>query len=174
MLSACYLNNRTWHHSAEGVPITLVTGNVPNLSHLKIFGCPTFVHIPAGQRKKMSYTVFTGILVGYPTDTYGYLVYNPRTRKVITTRHIRFDETFNGRLSEDGKMPPTTNIKSIQPPAPTIYTSSDNDKQPTFPVDTTQAPQQHNQSAPTSPRKPLEKERYSSDDLNPALPANGK
>ena len=165
MLSACYLNNRTWHHISEGVPITLVTGQIPNLSHLKIFGRPSFVHIPAGQRKKMSDTAFARILVGYPTDTYGYLVHNPKTRKVITTRHVRFDETFNGRLSEEGKTLSAA-IQSTQPPAPLTYTSSDDDEPASPPTNVVPATKQHNapmitpSPAPTptlsNPHKPNE------------------
>ncbi len=135
MLNACYLNNRTWHHNSEGVPVTLATGHIPNLSHLKISGCPAFVHIPARQRKKMSDTAFAGVFVGYPTDTYGYLIYNPKTRRVITTRHVRFDGTFNGRLSEEGKTL-SPNIESTQPPVPIIYTSSDDDNTPTNTINT--------------------------------------
>ena len=102
MLTTCYLHNRTHHNGANSILVTLANGHTPNLSHLRIFGCPAYVHILADQRRKMTDTAFQGILVGYPTDTYGYLVYNPRTRRVITTRHVRFDETFSGRLSEEG------------------------------------------------------------------------
>ncbi len=70
MLNACYLNNRTWHHNFEGVPVTLATGHVPNLGHLKIFGCPAFVHIPGGQRRKMSDTAFERGMLGID-DTKG-------------------------------------------------------------------------------------------------------
>ncbi len=61
----------------------------------------------------MANAAFKGILIGYPTDTYGYLVYNPATKRVTTTRHVRCDETFDGRLSEEGTARPTI---STQPP----------------------------------------------------------
>ena len=129
MLAACYLHNRTYHSGADGIPVTLLTGQTPDLSHLKVFGSPAYVHIPASQRRKMDDTAFAGVMVGYSTDTYGYLVYNPTTRRVVTTRHVRFDETFNGRLSEEG-----THHQSTHPPAevvdhqPTVdYSSSSSD-----------------------------------------------
>ena len=31
-------------------------------------------------------------------DSPGYIVYNPTTRRTIVTKHVRFDETFGGRL----------------------------------------------------------------------------
>ncbi len=101
MLTACYLNNRSYHTSVEGIPVTPTTGHVPDLRHLRTFGCPTYVHISANHRRKMPNTAFKGIFVGYSNDTYGYLVWNPTNRQVITTRHVRFDETFNGRLSKE-------------------------------------------------------------------------
>ena len=128
MLTACYLNNRVYHSGVNGIPVTLANGHTPDLSHLRIFGCPAYVHIPAEQRRKMTDTAFEGILVGYPTDTYGYLVYNPKTRRVITTRHVRFDETFGGRLSEEGishQRPP--NPQSTQPPTAQVPVPSSSD-----------------------------------------------
>ena len=72
----------------------------------------------------MADTAFKGILVGYPTDTYGYLVYNPQTRRVITTRHVRFDETFAGRLSEEGIL---MSGGATQPPRSPITPGYDSD-----------------------------------------------
>ena len=53
----------------------------------------------------MADTAFKGIFFGYPTDSYGYLIYNPVTHRVIVLRHVRFDETFGGILSEEGPHP---------------------------------------------------------------------
>ena len=53
MLTACYLNNMTYQFGADGIPIMLLTGQTPDLSHLKIFVCPAYVHIQASQRRKM-------------------------------------------------------------------------------------------------------------------------
>ena len=40
MLTACYLNNKSYHSGADGIPIVLLTGQTLDLSHLRIFGCP--------------------------------------------------------------------------------------------------------------------------------------
>jgi hypothetical protein len=77
VLAASFVHNRTYHRGIDGVPITLVSGIVPDLSSLRAFGCPAYVHVPAGQRRKLADTAFKGIFVGYSTDSYGYLVYNP-------------------------------------------------------------------------------------------------
>ena len=113
MMTTCYPNNRSYHSGADGIPIVLLTGQTSNLSHLRIFGCPAYVHIPASQRRKRDDTTIAGVMVGYSTETYGFLVYNSATRRVVTTRHVRFDETFNGRLSEEGT---SLHRLSTQPP----------------------------------------------------------
>ena len=39
------------------------------------------------------------MLIGYSVGTPGYLIYNKQTGRVITTKHVRFDESFRGRFS---------------------------------------------------------------------------
>ena len=49
-----YVQNKL-SHSALGfkTPEEMFTGKKPEASHLKIFGCPVFVHIPKEKRNKM-------------------------------------------------------------------------------------------------------------------------
>lgn len=90
--AACYVHNRIFHAGVNGIPTKLITGKQPDLSHLGTFGCPAYVHIPPSHRLKMQLKAFKGIFLGYPTNSPGYLVYNPATRRVIVTRHVTFDE----------------------------------------------------------------------------------
>jgi hypothetical protein len=98
ILCACYLNNRSYHSGPDGIPLTLVTGHIPNLANLRIFGCPAYVHIPSGQRLKMANTAFKGIFIGYPTYTYGFLTRNQK--------HLRKPTTSNP--DESGVLEPKT------------------------------------------------------------------
>jgi hypothetical protein len=43
----------------------MFTGKKPEVSHLKIFGCPVFVHIPKEKRNKLEPSGKKGIFVGY-------------------------------------------------------------------------------------------------------------
>ena len=49
-----YVQNRL-SHSVLGfkTPKDMYTENKPEVSHLKIFGCPMFVHIPKEKRAKL-------------------------------------------------------------------------------------------------------------------------
>jgi transposase InsO family protein len=53
-MTAVYVQNRL-SHSALGfkTPEEMFTGKKPEVSHLKIFGCPVFIHIPKEKRNKL-------------------------------------------------------------------------------------------------------------------------
>jgi hypothetical protein len=46
-------------------PEEMFSGKKPEVSHLKIFGCPVFVHIPKEKRTKLDPSRKKGIFVGY-------------------------------------------------------------------------------------------------------------
>ena len=54
-------------HSALGfkTPEEMFTRNKPKVIHLKICGCPVFVHIPKEKRTKLDPSGKEGIFVGY-------------------------------------------------------------------------------------------------------------
>jgi hypothetical protein len=54
-------------HSALGfkTPEEMFTRKKPEVGHLKIFGCPVFVHIPKEKRTKLDPSGHKGIFVGY-------------------------------------------------------------------------------------------------------------
>jgi hypothetical protein len=63
---AVYVQNRL-SRSALGfkTPEEMFTGKKPEVSHLKIFGCPVFVHIPKEKRTKLDPSGKKGIFVRY-------------------------------------------------------------------------------------------------------------
>lgn len=65
--TACYLNNLTPTDTKAGrkSPEELWTGRIPDLGHLRTFGCIVFVHVPIAKREKLDKTSFKGIFVGY-------------------------------------------------------------------------------------------------------------
>ena len=61
-----YVRNRI-SHSALGFKTLeeMFTRNKPEVSHLKIFGCPVYVHITKEKRTKLDPSGKKGIFVGY-------------------------------------------------------------------------------------------------------------
>nr|GEW52918.1 hypothetical protein [Tanacetum cinerariifolium] len=63
----------------------------PSIKHLHIFGC--ICYITSGENlDKMKEKGDMYILVGYSTQSKGYCIYNKRTRMIVESIHIRFDE----------------------------------------------------------------------------------
>lgn len=65
----------------------------PRVSHLKVFGCVAFTHIPIQNLKKLDDGAVKGIFIGYSTDAKAYRIYIPATGKVIISRDVKFVET---------------------------------------------------------------------------------
>ena len=83
------------------------SGYKPNASHLKIFGCIAYAHIPDEKRKKLDDKGETCIFVGYSNDSKAYRLYNPRSQKLIISRDVVFaeDKAFQW-IEDNGKYTP--------------------------------------------------------------------
>jgi hypothetical protein len=53
MAAAVYVRNRVRLGGAGGVPFTLATGRRANLSSMRVFGCPAYIHVDKSQRRKL-------------------------------------------------------------------------------------------------------------------------
>jgi hypothetical protein len=74
----------------------LFLGQKSNLQHLRIFGCVAHTLILNSSRKKLDPKSKLYWLVGYDTHTKAYKVYNPRTKKVVLSHDVTFDEICIG------------------------------------------------------------------------------
>nr|GEV94030.1 retrovirus-related Pol polyprotein from transposon TNT 1-94 [Tanacetum cinerariifolium] len=64
----------------------------PSIRHLHIFGCTCYLIRDSENLYKMKEKGDPCILVGYSTQSKGYRVYNKRTRLIVESIHVRFDE----------------------------------------------------------------------------------
>jgi hypothetical protein len=64
----------------------------PEVSHLKIFGCPVFVHIPKEKRNKLDPSGKKGIFVGYYEVSKAFRVYTPGYHHIEINKDVTFDE----------------------------------------------------------------------------------
>jgi hypothetical protein len=88
-----YVQNRL-SHSALGfnTPEDMFFGKKPEVSHLKIFGCPIFVHIPKEKRTKMDPSEKKGIFVGYCEVSKAFIFYILGYHHIKINRDVTFDE----------------------------------------------------------------------------------
>jgi transposase InsO family protein len=81
-------------HSALGLktPEEMFTGKNPEVSHLKIFGCPVFIHIPKEKRNKLDPSGKKGIFVGHCEVSKAFRIYIPGQHHIEISRDVTFDE----------------------------------------------------------------------------------
>nr|GEU36199.1 hypothetical protein [Tanacetum cinerariifolium] len=91
--TACYTQNqsiiipthdKTTHH--------IINDRKPSIKHLYSFGCTCYITRDGENSNKMKEKGDLCILVGYSSQSKGYRVYNKRTRMIVESIHIRFNE----------------------------------------------------------------------------------
>jgi len=91
-----YIRNRCWSSGSNGIPLELATRKPLDLNYLRVFGCPAFVHIDESSRRKLGDKAWKGLFFGYAFESPAWNVYNPRTRKLIRSRSVVFNEAWMG------------------------------------------------------------------------------
>eukprot|EP00798_Chlamydomonas_sp_ICE-L_P023924 gene23924-biopygen18427 len=94
-LAACYLRNRL-PNQGDKTPYELFFGVLPDVSLLRVFGCPCYVTLVNGKkRNKLDERALSGRLVGYSLVSKGYFVWVPKLRQVVESRDVLFYEQFS-------------------------------------------------------------------------------
>jgi hypothetical protein len=87
----------------------MFTGENPEVSRLRIFGCPVYVHVPKDKRSKLDPSGEKGIFIGYSETSKAYKVYIPGHRQIQTNRDVTFDEDTTEVHDEEPEAPRVTN-----------------------------------------------------------------
>nr|GEU39614.1 Gag-Pol polyprotein [Tanacetum cinerariifolium] len=91
--TACYTQNRSLIHTRHNkTPYELVHDNKPDLTFLRVFGALCYPTNDSDDLGKLQPTVDIGIFVGYAPSKKGYKIYNKRTRRIMETIYVQFDE----------------------------------------------------------------------------------
>jgi len=62
-----------------------LTSKKPNVSHLKVFGCIAYVHVPDEKKSKLHPKVENCIFIGYSLEEKGYRCFNPSTGREVAS-----------------------------------------------------------------------------------------
>ena len=68
-------------------------GRKPNVSHLRVFGCVAYAHVPDSERQKLDKKAVKLRFVGYAKMSKGYRLLDWKTEKIVTRRDVVFNET---------------------------------------------------------------------------------
>nr|GEY09554.1 hypothetical protein [Tanacetum cinerariifolium] len=91
--TACYTQNRSIIiPTHDKTAYHIINDRKPSIKHLHIFGCICYITRDGKNLDKMKEKGDLCILVGYSNQSKGYHVYNKRTRLIVESIHIRFEE----------------------------------------------------------------------------------
>ena len=70
------------------VPEEAWIGTKQFVTHMRVFGCVAYAHVPNQLRKKLDIKGKKCIFLGYSDESKTYKLYNPSTKKVIISRDV--------------------------------------------------------------------------------------
>nr|GEX07518.1 retrovirus-related Pol polyprotein from transposon TNT 1-94 [Tanacetum cinerariifolium] len=126
--TVCYTQNRSIIIPTHGkTSYHLINDRKPSIKHLYIFGCICYITRDGENLVKMKEKGDSCILVGYSTQSKGFHVYNKRTRMIVESIRIRFNE-----IKEVSEMSVANNTLGL---VPQRQKASDYDNLDPFPND---------------------------------------
>eukprot|EP00253_Pinus_taeda_P018302 PITA_18302 len=109
--TTCYLVNKSPSSALEDkTPQEVWIGKKPSLSHLRVFGCDAYVHVPKEKRTKLDSKSKKCIFIGYKDGLKGYKLWNPVTRKVVYNQDVVFKEV-KGVIKHEVQLKELENIE---------------------------------------------------------------
>ena len=99
--TAAYVRNRSASSALKNdeTPYERWYGKKPDISHLRVFGCIAYAHIPDSQRRKLDKKTKKYRFVGYCKNSKGYRLIDEETKRVVSRRDVVFNEMDFGRRS---------------------------------------------------------------------------
>ncbi|GJY05921.1 retrovirus-related pol polyprotein from transposon TNT 1-94 [Tanacetum coccineum] len=111
--TACYTQNRSLIYTRHcKTPYELVHDKKPDLIFFRVFGALCYPTNDSEDLGKLQPMADIGIFVGYAPSRKGYRIYNKRTRRIMETFHVQFDD-----LTEQ-----MAHVQLSTGPAPTFLT----------------------------------------------------
>lgn len=88
---AVYVLNRSPTAVVEGMtPEESWSGRKPSVEHFRVFGCVGHVHVPDVKRHKLEDKSVECVLLGINSESKGYRLYDPSTKRIVTSRDVIF------------------------------------------------------------------------------------
>nr|GEX71523.1 retrovirus-related Pol polyprotein from transposon TNT 1-94 [Tanacetum cinerariifolium] len=91
--NACFTQNRSIiHRHFNKTPYELINGKKPDISFLHVFGALCYPKNDREDIGKLGAKCDIGFFIGYSADSCAYRIYNRRTKKMMETMNVSFDE----------------------------------------------------------------------------------
>nr|GEX76021.1 hypothetical protein [Tanacetum cinerariifolium] len=107
--TACFTQNRSIIRLRHGkTPYELLHSKLPDLSFFHVFGALCYPTNDSENLGKLQPKADIGIFIGYALTKKAFRIYNRRTRRIVETIHVDFDE-LTSMASEQRSLGPTLN-----------------------------------------------------------------
>nr|GFC02716.1 retrovirus-related Pol polyprotein from transposon TNT 1-94 [Tanacetum cinerariifolium] len=107
--TACFTQNRSIIRLRHGkTPYELLQSKLPDLSFFHVFGALCYPTNDSENLGKLQQKADIGIFIGYAPKKKAFRIYNRRTRRIVETIHVDFDE-LTAMASEQSSSGPALN-----------------------------------------------------------------
>ncbi|THG93484.1 hypothetical protein EW145_g8363 [Phellinidium pouzarii] len=170
-----HVHNRSPTSAVQGkTPFELWHKSKPDVSHFRVFGCTSYVHVKKDLRRQLESHTQKCVFLGYPAHFKGWTFWNPITCKEVISDSAQFDERVfpgNSRTPVDLQVPSPPETSD---PIEQVGVESDSDDDDTVPLPplpdspaTPPMPPPQNSPPPVTPAHPSTKRERSPSDLPP-------
>jgi len=93
--TAVHIKNRSTHKAIpDKTPEEVWSGEKPDVSHFRVFGCSAYALVPAHLRSKLDPKSRRCLFLGYNHDSgsKSYRLYDPEAQRMLSSRDVLFDE----------------------------------------------------------------------------------
>lgn len=98
------------------IPERVLAKKDVSYSHLKVFECKAFVHVPKEQRSKFDDKALPCIFMGYGDEEFRYGFCDPMKKKIVRSKDVVFheDQTIEDS-GEEERQPEKVTVELIPP-----------------------------------------------------------
>nr|GFA84359.1 retrovirus-related Pol polyprotein from transposon TNT 1-94 [Tanacetum cinerariifolium] len=104
--TACFTQNRSIiHRRFNKTSYELINGRKPDISFLYVFGALCYPKNDREDIEKLGAKGDIGFFIGYSADSCAYRIYNRRSKKIMETMNVSFDELSAMAFEQRGSKP---------------------------------------------------------------------
>nr|GEY91116.1 integrase, catalytic region, zinc finger, CCHC-type, peptidase aspartic, catalytic [Tanacetum cinerariifolium] len=113
--TACFTQTRSIIHCRfNKTPYELINDRKPNISFLHVFGALCYPKNDREDIGKLGIKGDIGFFIGYSADSCAYRIYNRRTKKIMETMNVSFDELLAMAFEQRSSKPRLNSMTSGQ------------------------------------------------------------
>nr|GEY26155.1 hypothetical protein [Tanacetum cinerariifolium] len=109
--TACFTQNHSLiHRRFNKTPYELINGRKPDISFLHVFGALCYPKNDREDIGKLGAKGDIGFFIGYSADSCAYRIYNRRTKKIMETMNVSFNELSAMAFEQRSSKPKLQNL----------------------------------------------------------------